>query len=219
MSLREVFCQDAIEWLTQQKIIPHSSYLASLPDISEFPQYSLSEWKNWFIQTAGLILSRTPDSGVTLFFQSDIKHDGEWVDKGYLCQRAAEERGHKLLWHKIICRAPAGIATFGRPSYSHILCFSKNLKLDMAKSTPDVLQDLGEKTWQRGMGLEACLMIGKFLSEQTQTTTLINPFCGEGSMLAAANAFNLNAIGIERSPKRATKAKELKLNLLQKSWE
>lgn len=219
MSVREVYCQDAIEWLGQQQVIPESSYLASLPDISEFPQYSLSDWKKWFKETSELILKKTPDHGVTIFFQSDIKHDGQWVDKGYLCQSAAEDLGHKLLWHKIICRAPAGVATFGRPSYSHILCFSKALTLDMAKSTADVLQDLGEKTWQRGMGVEACLMIGKFLSEQTPTKTLINPFCGEGSMLATANAFNLNAIGIERSPKRAEKAKALTLNLTQKSWE
>lgn len=213
MMNRSVFSEDAIAWLEAKDVQQGCSLVTSMPDISEFPGYSLNDWKSWFIQTATLVLSRCPDDGVTIFYQSDIKHEGVWVDKGYLCQKAAEALGHELLWHKVICRSPAGIATFGRPAYSHMLCFSKKLKVDIAKSTPDVIPDLGDKTWQRGMGLEACIMAAKFIAEQTPTTTVINPFCGEGSMLAAANAFNLNAIGIERSPKRAEKARSLKLDL------
>jgi hypothetical protein len=215
---RTVYCSDAIEWLESQTVLEDCSFVASLPDISEFPTYSLSEWKNWFTQTASLIISRCPDEGVTIFYQSDIKVDGLWVDKGFLCQKAAEDLGHHLLWHKIICRSPAGTATFGRPSYSHMLCFSKNLKADVSKSTADVVPDLGDKTWQRGMGLEACLIAAKFISQDTNTKTLVNPFCGEGSMLAAAEQFNLKSIGIERSPKRAEKARRLILLMNEKKW-
>jgi len=217
--MRTVHTTDAIEWLKSADIAPHSSLLGSLPDYSEFPNLSLSEWKSWFTETAGLILSRTPDEGVTLFYQSDIKHEGLWVDKAYLCQKAAEKLGHELLWHKVLCRAPAGVVTMGRPAYSHLLCFSKKLRLDLGKSQPDVLPDLGEKTWERGMGLNACLLIGKFLSEQTKTKVLINPFCGQGSMLATANAFGLEAIGIEKSPKRAEKARKILLSKDFKNWE
>jgi hypothetical protein len=156
---------------------------------------------------------------VTIFYQSDIKVDGTWVDKGYLCQKAAEALGHELLWHKVICRSPAGIATFGRPSYSHMICFSKELRVEISKSTADVIPDLGDKTWQRGMGLEACLMAAKFIAEQTPSKTLINPFCGEGSMLAAANFIGLDAIGIERSPKRAEKARVLQILKENSSWK
>jgi len=125
MSQREVIVEDAIHWLKNPKDISHFSSVASLPDISEFPQLSLNQWKEWFVTTAGLIFQNTSDEGVTIFFQSDIKWEGEWVDKAYLCQKAAEQQGSQLLWHKIICRSPAGTTTFGRPSYSHILCFSK----------------------------------------------------------------------------------------------
>ncbi len=218
-SLRVVHTADAVDWLTHQPVEQGTSFVASMPDISEFPGYSLSEWKEWFVKTATLILSRCPDEGVTIFYQSDIKHEGTWVDKGYLCQKAAEALGQELLWHKIICRSPAGIATFGRPAYSHMLCFSKSLKVDISKSTADVIPDLGEKTWARGMGLEACLMSARFIKEQTASHTLINPFCGEGSILAAANIFELNAVGIERSPKRAEKARELRLIKINKNWE
>jgi len=189
-----------------------------MPDISEFPGYTLDEWKEWFVQTASLILSKCPSTGVTIFYQSDIKHEGIWVDKSYLCQKAAESLGHELLWHKIICRSPAGIATFGRPAYSHMLCFSQELKVDISKSTADVIPDLGEKTWARGMGLEACLIAARFIKEQTQSKLTINPFCGEGSMLAAANAYELIALGIERSPKRAEKAGVLTLIKDNKKW-
>lgn len=219
MSTRTVLCEDAIDWLTKLEPIAGSSFVASMPDISEFPGYSLQQWKEWFVHAATLILSRTPENGVSIFYQSDIKMDGTWVDKGYLTQKAAENLGHELLWHKIICRSPAGIATFGRPAYSHMLCFSKSLRVDVAKSTADVVPDLGEKTWQRGMGLEACLMAAKFIKEQTSSTQMINPFCGEGSMLAAANAYELDALGIERSPKRAEKARSLQLLKDKKNWE
>lgn len=218
-SSRSVHCADAIDWLVEAEVQTDSSFVASLPDISEFPGFTLNDWKEWFVKTATLILSRCPDNGVTIFYQSDIKHEGTWVDKGYLCQKAAEALGVELLWHKVICRSPAGIATFGRPAYSHMLCFSKGVRVDISKSTADVIPDLGDKTWARGMGLEACLIAAKFIKEQTQTTTVVNPFCGEGSVLAAANSLELNAIGIERSPKRAEKAKSLSLIKEKKSWE
>lgn len=209
---RIVYCDDAIEWLKTASIAEDASFIASMPDISEFTGMPLETWKEWFMSTAELVLSRTPDKGVAIFYQSDIKVDGEWVDKAYLIQKMAEKTGSAQLFHKIICRVKPGYATFGRPAYSHILCFSKQHRLrDLRLSSPDVIPDIGDKTWERGMGLEACIMIAKFLREQTETKTLVHPFCGQGSMLAMANYYGLNAIGIERSPKRADMARILKV--------
>lgn len=215
---RIIHCEDAIAWLNNYNITENQSFVASLPDISEFTNYSLSTWKEWFINTASLVIQKTADYDVTLFFQTDIKIEGLWIDKGYLCQSAAEEYGSQLLWHKVICRAPAGMATFGRPAYSHLLCFSKKLSLDISKSTPDVIPDMGDKTWERGMGFEVCNTFAKFVSEQTKSSVIVHPFCGEGSMLAMANHFNLDAIGIERSPKRARKAQELQVSMNKKTF-
>jgi hypothetical protein len=208
---REVICQDAISWLNEFEVNQDYSFLGSLPDISEFPGYSLSEWKSWFQSTAELILSKTSPVGVSIFFQSDVKVDNLWVDKSYIIQKAAEKLNHQLLWHKIFCRMPPGTITFGRPSYSHMLCFSQIVIPDLSKSTADIISDLGEKTWVRGMGLEASLVACEFVLKQTSTRTLVNPFCGEGSALAAANFLGLNALGIERSPKRAEKARHLQI--------
>ncbi len=215
---RQVFCDDAIQWLKNFNPSPGYSFLGSLPDISEFSGSSLEEWSSWFQSTAELILDRTSPEGVTLFFQSDIKHEGTWVDKAYIIQKAAEKLGHKLLFHKIFCRASPGTIMFGRPSYSHMLCFSRTVIPDLAKSTADVVADLGDKTWMRGMGLEASLIASTFILKHTTTRTLVNPFCGEGSALAAANFLGLNAIGIERSPKRSEKARLLKVSQDGKSF-
>ena len=216
---RIVVCADAIEWLSSQEKLEGASLVASMPDISEFPKWSLDKWKEWFKSTAALIMSKTPDDGVVVFYQSDIKYEGVWVDKGYLVQRAAEEAGLELLWHKIVCRVKPGHITFGRPAYSHVLCFSKNIRLlDLGKSTADVIPDLGEKTWERGMGLENCLMIVNFIKGHTQSNRLVHPFCGEGSVLAAANKIGMNALGIERSPKRAQKAEALQISDDLKNW-
>jgi len=210
---RIVECGDAIEWLKSHDKFEGASVVASMPDISEFTNYTLAQWKEWFTSTAALIMSRCPDDGVAVFYQSDIKYEGIWVDKAYLVQKAAESVGMEQLWHKVVCRVPAGIATFGKPSYSHILCFSKGVRLhDMSKSTPDVIGDLGDKTWVRGMGLENCLMITKFIATHTNSTRVVHPFCGEGSILAAANKNGLNALGIERSPKRVEKARTLQIS-------
>lgn len=218
MAERNIICGDALQWLEEHSVLPGSSFFVSLPDISEFPQWGLEEWKNWFIQTSRLILSRCPDDGVVVFFQSDIKFEGQWIDKGYLCQKAAELEGFKTLWHKMACRAPIGVITFGRPSYSHILCFSRTHILDVSKSTPDVLPEMGDKTWQRGMGLSVALMIGRFIKNVIGSHTIINPFCGEGSMLAAANILGINAIGIEKGKKRAAKAMVLSVSEDLGSW-
>jgi hypothetical protein len=132
-----------------------------------------------------------------------------WVDKAYLVQKAAEELGHSMLFHKIVCRYPVGTITMGRPAYSHVLAFSRGVKPDLSKSAADVMPDTGEKTWMRGMGLEVSLMIAKYVKDQTSNHTIVNPFCGQGSMLASANFHGLKAIGIERSPKRAEAARSL----------
>lgn|GEM_PF-6010225 len=62
------------------------------------------------------------------------------------------------------------------------------------------------------------LLVAKFIAQQIKSRTIINPFCGHGSMLAAANAVGCDAIGIEKSPKRAKKAGFLQLDLATHRW-
>lgn len=207
---RTVLHQDALNWLREGHDLPGSSFVTSLPDISEFRSLNLVDWKEWFVRTAALILSRCPDDGVSIFFQSDIKREGEWIDKGYLCQKAAEQTGHALLWHKVVCRFPPGQGSFGRPAYSHLLCFSRGVRSPVVSALPDVLPSAGEVTWTRGMGVEACLLACRYILSETKSRTVIDPFCGHGTVLAIANELGLDAIGIELAAKRAQQARTLR---------
>jgi hypothetical protein len=216
---RTVLCEDAVAWLQEQKVLAGCSFVTSLPDFSEFPQFSLQQWKTWFTEAASLILSRCPEDGVAIFYQSDIKHKGVWIDKAYLCQKAAEEQGHSLLWHKMVCRAPVGEVTWGKPGFSHLLCFSKNLKNEIAQSTADILPQAGGVTWSRGMGIEACRLAARFVLEHTTTRKIVDPFCGHGTVLLAANEVGLDALGIDIFPKRAKRARTLQLRDLDSTTE
>jgi hypothetical protein len=161
------------------------------------------------VDAAAAVCGAVADDAVAVFFQTDVKRDGRWVDKAFLVQLGAERAGTSLLFHKIVCRAPAGVTTRGRPGYAHLLCFSKSLRLDPALSTPDVLPGIGKMTWPKAMGLAACDAVCRFLSDQTACRTVVDPFCGIGTMLAMANAWELDAIGVEITARRAAKAESL----------
>ncbi len=190
--------------------MPGCSFIPSLPDYSEFPSMSLNEWKEWFIGAARAVFDACPPEGVAIFYQTDLKHEGVWVDKAYLCQRAAEQAGADLLWHKTVCRVAAGNVTFGRPAYSHLLCFSRGVRAVVSKSTADVLPEMGEVTWTRGMGVQACATACRFVLSHTVTRTVVDPFCGHGTVLAVANELGMDGIGVELGGKRAERARLLR---------
>ena len=210
-SSRIIHHADALVWLKEQGVLPGCSFVTSLPDYSEFSHLSLNEWKVWFVNAAKLVLASCPDDGITLFFQTDIKVDGVWVDKSFFCQQAAEATGSELIAHKIICRLPSGSVTQGRPTYSHLVCFSKKIRPSLLHSSPDVLPSVGKSTWTRGMGVNACRLACKMILQNTETRTIVDPFCGHGTVLAVANEMGMNAIGVELSRKRVKKAQNLTL--------
>ncbi len=208
---RIVHHMDAIQWLNEQEELKNSSIVTSLPDISEFPKFSIEVWKKWFVDTAGLVLSKCGHEGLVIFYQTDIKKEGVWIDKSFLCQKAAEQMHYNLVAHKIICRAPAGIETKDATGYSHLLCFSKTPKPEITKAFADVMPDAGETTWKRGMGKNVCELACRIVKEHTKTQTIVDPFCGHGGVLAVANELGLNAIGVDHKLKYAKKAKEQNL--------
>ena len=210
---RDVYCGDAIAWMQTTPRFTDDSVITSLPDVSEVPHLSLPAWKAWFQSAAAMIFARVPDDGVAIFYQSDIKYDGVWIDKGYLVHAAAEAAGVALLWHKIACRKPAGSVVYGRAGYSHMLCYSRALRPPLVRSTPDVLSDIGEMTWSKAMGVKACALAVRFIAKETPQKIVIDPFCGYGTTLAVANAFGLDAIGVELSKRKCRRAEALKVEV------
>lgn len=207
MENRIVHEEDAIAWFQKQESFAGCSFVVSLPDFSEFPKLTVDEWKKWFTNTAALVLSKCPADGLVFFYQRDKKLEGEWINKGYLIQKAAEQVGVKLLWQKIVCRIGPGKVSFGKPAYSQLLCFSPLLKDQVSLSTADVIVEAGQVTWARGMGRNVCEIICREVKKNSPSQTLVVPFCGEGLFLAVANCHGFKAIGIERSKKRAEKAR------------
>ena len=208
---REVHTADAIAWLEGRALPPDHAIVTSLPDHSEVPELGFEGWRAWFVDAAARCAGAVADGAVAIFYQTDVKHDGRWVDKSHLVQLGLERAGSELLWHKIVCRVPAGTITYGRPAYAHLLCASRALRLAPGQSSADVLPRLGEMTWARAMGREACEAVVRFLLAHTPCRTVVDPFCGVGTMHAAANAAGLDAVGVERSPRRAERARRLGL--------
>lgn len=202
---------DALVWLRENPLPAAAAIVTSLPDAAEFSHRDTARWQRWFLDAAELVLRCTPADSAAVFYQTDVKRDGLWIDKGFLVQQAAAAAGVGLLWHKIVCRAPAGQATFGRPGYAHLLAFSATRRDAVADATADVLPGLGAMTWARAMGLAAARAAVSWLRDRTGARCIVDPFCGVGTALAVANEMGLAAIGVERNPGRAQKARELRL--------
>ena len=186
--------------------------MTSLPDVSELAGATLDAWRSWFVDAAALACARVAASSVAVFYQTDIQHDGRWIDKGHLIAVGAERAGASCLFHKVVCRVPPGATSWGRPGYAHWLAFSRERRIDRAKASADVLPELGEMTWSRAMGAAACAATCRFLLRSTACRVVVDPFCGVGTMLAAANEHGLDAIGVELVARRASRARRLVLN-------
>lgn len=199
---------DGVAFLRAGLLPADHAVVTSLPDVSEVP-LELDAWRAWFVDAAEQACRAVAAEAVTVFFQTDVTTDGRWIDKAHLVHTGADRVGAACLFHKIVCRAPAGKATPGRPSFAHLLAFSRAARAPEATHTPDVLPRLGAMTWARAMGVAACEATCRFLLVGTRCRVVVDPFCGVGAMLAVANDHGLDAIGVELSPRRAARARTL----------
>ena len=207
--LRTIEVGDGIAWLRSAQLPPTHAVVTSLPDISEVRAMGFDAWREWFIDVVALACTQVADTAPAIFYQTDIKVDGRWVDKGHLVSLGADRAGAACVFHKVVCRAAAGTATFGRPGFAHLMAFSRELRVPPAHSSADVLPELGTMPWPRAMGTAACEETCRFLLRSTACRVVVDPFCGLGTMLAVANAYGLDGIGVERSAKRARQARLL----------
>jgi hypothetical protein len=210
---RVVHQADALAWLRDHAPLAGASVVTSLPDVSELGGFDVPRWQSWFGDAAFHSMNAVPDEGVAIFFQSDIRHEGLWIDKGALVAQAAARARMHLLFHKIVCRKPPGTVTFGRASYSHLLGFGRTVRPSLARTTADVIPDAGFMPGKKAMGVNACLDACRFVRTETSTRTIVDPFCGFGTVLAVANALGLGAIGVDLSPRMCRRARSLHLEL------
>ena len=171
----------------------------------------LAKWRTWFLGAVELVVNAVPDESAALFFQSDIKRDGAWIDKGAMVIRAAEDAGARVLFHKIVARRPPGMLTYGRPGYTHLIAVSRAMKCPEVLPLPDIITDAGELKWIRAMGVRAAGQAVRFAKEQVGAKVVFDPFCGVGTVLAVANALGLDALGVELSRKRCEQSRVLQV--------
>ncbi|MFK7739233.1 MAG: SAM-dependent methyltransferase [Planctomycetota bacterium] len=198
----------ALEWLADNKLPSDSAVLTSLPSYDEFGHRDADRWRDWFVDAARTVLETSAHARATVFFQTDVEHEGTWLDKSFLIQQAALAVAAPLVWHKLVLRAPIGTTCVQRPGYAHLLCFSQTVRRSEANAAPDVLPTLGKQLWPRGMGQDVAAFVVSWLRQHAGAGTLVAPFCGVGTALHAARSQGLHAIGIERNPGRAARARK-----------
>ncbi len=205
---REVHCADAIPWMQARGRMAGACAVTSLPDVSEVG-LALPAWREWFLAAVQLVVAAVPDDSAAIFFQSDIKRDGCWIDKGALVMSAAKAAGARVLFHKLICRRPPGTLTLGRPGYTHMIAVSRTLRCPDVLPIPDIITDAGRQPWVRAMGVRAAAHAVRFARDQAGAKIIFDPFCGVGTVLAVANRLGLDALGVEKAKKRCEQSRQL----------
>jgi hypothetical protein len=148
-----------------------------------------------------------PPDGAAIFYQTDVRRNESWVDKSHLVLRAADAEAAALIWHKIVCRQPPDTAgRDARPSYSHVLCLRRDARAPR-HPVPDVLADAGPATFRRGMGVAACQLACDYLRVETSTRCVVDPFCGQGSVLAVASGMGFDVVGVDVNARRCQAAR------------
>jgi hypothetical protein len=203
---REIICADALPWMESRGVIEGACAVTSLPDVSEV-SLTLPAWREWFQRAVRLVVASVPDDSAAVFFQSDIKDSGRWIDKGALVTAAASEAGAQVLFHKLVCRRPPGTLTGGRPGYTHFIALSRTMRCPDILPIPDIITDPGQALWIRAMGVRAAAHAVRFARDQVGASLIFDPFCGVGTIPAVANALGLPALGIEKARKRAEQSR------------
>jgi SAM-dependent methyltransferase len=128
-----------------------------------------------------------------------------------LVSEAAKMERVDLLFHKIVCRKVAGTPAFGRATYAHLLGFGRGIVPPPRHARVHVLPDGGFCPSAKSMGALACRDACLEVTRATPTRTIVDPFCGFGTVLAVANLLGLDAVGVDLSARMCRKARGLAL--------
>lgn len=204
----EILCEDAIAWLARQRegSIPH--IITGMPDMDEIEAIesktiSKREYVQQFQKMSRLLFTRLSPAGYMILFQTDRKLHGEWIDKSHLLQTVASETGHNLMWHKIIINREG--TYIQRPTYTHMLCFSRENK--PGEAFPDVMP-VGTHIYKNATSTNALCWAMDFMRHKG-VRRVVDPFVGRGSIPYIANMFGVDALGIDIDPKQCRYAREI----------
>ena len=195
-----IICGDGIQWcLKHKKKIP--AIVTSCPDMSEVEnilgngsgEAKEANYIRFFRRCAAAALGAVKDDGYAIFVQTDRKSHG-LLDKSYLITDEAMNAGFRMMFHKITLIRDVGATDLYKPTFSHILCYSRNGTPGAA--VPDVFPR-GKTLYTNGMGIEATKRIMKFLQSKN-IDFIVDPFVGRGTTLVIAKKMGIKGgIGID----------------------
>eukprot|EP01111_Echinosteliopsis_oligospora_P014565 TRINITY_DN5509_c0_g1_i2.p1 TRINITY_DN5509_c0_g1~~TRINITY_DN5509_c0_g1_i2.p1 ORF type:complete len:220 (-),score=46.83 TRINITY_DN5509_c0_g1_i2:18-677(-) len=180
------------------------SIITTIPSHEESKIDDFFEWKKWFVDMCASLLEHIPLSECVLLFQPDIKIINEkgyqeWVDTAYMCNRACDSvPSCRLVFHKIISNHvnitdySTNIYKDKRVGYIHLMCYRKQTD-DHEEQFADVVAN---NTCCDGVNFESIILAVKY-AKHIGSRCIIDPFCRRGDILAVANYFGLNSIGLQ----------------------
>lgn len=171
--------------------LPH--VFTSLPDAAEVGG-DIDRWWPRFIGWATMCVRHTDPNGYAIFYQTDRRADGRLHDKAAMIVEAAGQAGARVIWHKI------AVHSFGtslyRPAFSHLIAVSRSGRA--GRPTPDVWA-AGEKVYPDAID-SASLRMGLDFLIARGATSLVDPFCGMGSIPVGALERGLSSVSIDIDP-------------------
>lgn len=205
-AMRTIVCGDAVRWLQTQADHTVGHIVTALPDMHDVGM-TATKYEAWFERVCRLFFQKVAPAAYVIFCQTDRKIDGRWWTKSAVVHRVAKEAGIPLRWHKIVVRREG--TDLHRPTYSHLLCFS--FKGGPGSATPDVFPS-GPVVYRDGMGLGAVAFVMRFLAaSRASHLPVIDPFVGRGTVVAAAEAFGAESVGVDVSESQCAHARALRL--------
>jgi hypothetical protein len=202
---RKILCENSLVWLKNQQDYSLPNVITGIPDIDEL-NVSIDKYFEFFDDITQLLMNKVKPDCYIIFIQTDRKYNKQWIDKSTLLNNIAKKNNIPLLWHKIVLNRPVNSTHIQRPTYSHFMCYSKTKGPGLA--TPDII-DGGKKLYKNATSLNAAVNAVKFILGNSNNDTILDPFVGQGTIVAVANEYNLNAIGIDINPEQCEKSKLL----------
>lgn len=205
--MRKIIVADSLKWLSTQKNGSIPNVVTGICDLDEIDK-NLDEYLEFFNGVASLIFQKLNPAGYAIFIQTDRKYQRQWIDKSYLLTDLAYKYGFKMVWHKIVLHREVDRTDLHRPCYAHMLCYTKTGTSGAA--TPDIIPVSG-RLYKNGTPIEAAIRAIQFVKRYSKAGPyILDPFVGQGTIPAVANAYELNAVGIDIDPAQAAKAERMK---------
>jgi len=201
----EIICDDALVWLKKQKSLPN--VVTGVCDLDEMPEgTTMNEYLAFYTDILEEIFSKLQDNCYAIFIQTDRKYQKSWIDKSYITTNIAQKHKIKVIWHKIVLHRGVDKSDLHRPTYAHVLCYSRNGTTGAA--TPDVIP-ASKKLYKNGTPPLAAERALEFVEKCSSVKTVVDPFVGRGTIPVIAKKLGLNSIGIDIDPEQCEETKKI----------